>query len=215
MSFEITAYMAVQSVSALVSLFAAVVAWRRRGAPDGPLFALMMTAVTIWTASVSLEEGAAGLASKILFSKISYIGVVSAAPLFMLFSLKYRDRARRIPALAALLWVIPAATLALVATNELHGLIWTSVTPAASPARNLAVYAHEPAWWFFSAYNLLLVLAATGHFGSAAIRTPRVYAREAAVMGAANEERYRTLAATLADLLQKIHSCLEKRGKRD
>ena len=51
MSFEVTAYVCVQSVSALVSLFATAVAWRRRRAPGGLLFALMMTAVTIWTVS--------------------------------------------------------------------------------------------------------------------------------------------------------------------
>ena len=158
MGFEITAYVGVQSVSALVSLFATVVAWRRRRAPGGLLFALMMSAVTIWTVSAVLEEGAAELASKILFSKISDFGQVSAAPLFMLFAMRYHGRARRIPVLAALLWVIPASMLALVATNALHGLTWTSVTPADSLGRDLAVYTHGPAWWFFAAYNLVLAL---------------------------------------------------------
>jgi PAS domain S-box-containing protein len=185
MSFEITAYMAAQSASAIVSLFAALAAWRRRNAPGGLLFALMMAAVSVWTVSVSLEAGVTDLASKILFSKISYLGLVNAAPLFLLFSVIYQRGDWRIPRIAALLWVVPAATLVLTATNELHGLIWASVGWLSPSAGNLAVYAHGPLWWIFSGYNMVLILAATAYVVGAVVRAPPMYARQSAAMVAA------------------------------
>ena len=47
MSFIFTPYMLAQSVGALISIFAAIVAWRRRASPGGRVFALMMTAIAI------------------------------------------------------------------------------------------------------------------------------------------------------------------------
>jgi hypothetical protein len=128
MSFDFTPYVLAQSASALVSLFAAVVAWRRRAAPGGTVFALMMTAVSIWTAAVSLEEGSVGIPAKLLLSKISYLGAVNVAPLFLLFAWNFRhgERQIRLP-VVLLLWVIPAAALGLAATNEWHRLVWISV----------------------------------------------------------------------------------------
>ena len=186
MSFDFTPYMLAQSVGALVSLLAAVVAWRRRSSPGGIVFALMMSAVAIWTFAVSMEEGSVGIPAKVLFSKISYLGAVSAAPLFLLFARSFRhgDRPFRTPSVL-LLWVIPAASFALTVTNEWHGLIWSSVTLAQPPAGNLAVYAHGPAWWLLVAYDFVLVTLATVYVGRAALGAPRVFVRQSAVLLAA------------------------------
>ena len=184
MQFEITAYMAAQFASALVSFFAMLVAWRKRKAPGGLLFALTMTAVTVWTVSATLEAGAVDLPLKILFSKVLFVGVVNVAPLFLLFAVTYHRGEWKVPRIAALLWVVPAAIVVLVATNDLHGLVWTSVTLAAR-ARNAAVYAHGPAWWIASGYDLVLVLTGTTFIVGAALRAPPVYARQSAAMVAA------------------------------
>src|SRR5208283_1181782 len=119
MKFDFTPYVLAQAASALISLSAAVVAWRRRTAPGGTIFALMMTAVSIWTAGVTLEESSVGIPVKIVLSKMSYLGAVNAAPFFLLFAWNFRhgDRAARLP-VVLLLWVIPAAALGLAASNE-------------------------------------------------------------------------------------------------
>jgi PAS domain S-box-containing protein len=186
MSFDFTPYVLAQSASALVSLFAAVVALRRRAAPGGTVFALMMTAVSIWTAAVSLEEGSVGIPAKLLLSKISYLGAVNVAPLFLLFAWNFRhgERQIRLP-VVLLLWVIPAAALGLAATNEWHKLVWISVKLAEPSAGNLAVYEHGPAWWILSAYDFALVIMASAYVGKAAVGAPRVFARQSAVVLAA------------------------------
>jgi PAS domain S-box-containing protein len=185
MSFVVTPYVLAQSASALISVFVAAVAWRRRGAPAGLLFALMMTCVAIWTAAVSLEEAAVGVPMKVLFSKVSYLGAVNVAPLLLLFAWKFRHGDRRFGATVPLLWIVPAGVLALAATNELHGLVWSSVTLDASSPNNLAVYGHGPAWWVLVGYDLLVVIAATVLFGRASFEARRVFARQSAIVIAA------------------------------
>ncbi|MGO9307643.1 MAG: histidine kinase N-terminal 7TM domain-containing protein [Spirochaetia bacterium] len=179
LSFELSPFVLAQSVSALISALTCVVAWRRRIAPGGTTFALMMTAVSIWTAAVALEEGAIGVPSKVLLSKISYVGAVNVAPLFLLFAWKFRRGKSRVrPPILLLLWVIPAAVLGLAFTNDWHRLLWSSVTIAEPAAANLAVYGHGPAFWVLSIYDFVLVMAGTASVGRAVLGAPRVFARQ-------------------------------------
>jgi PAS domain S-box-containing protein len=199
MRIELTPYMLAQAASAIISLFAAVVAWRRRAAPGGTVFALMMTCIAIWTTAVSLEEGMIGVPSKILFAKISYIGAVNVAPLFLLFARHFLRVARRIRSpVVLLLWAIPAAVFGLAVTNEWHGLVWSSVQLAAPPAGNLAVYGHGPAWWIMSLYDFALVMFASGYIGKAALGTPRVFRRQRAIILAAVAVVWAGFAAYIA-----------------
>jgi PAS domain S-box-containing protein len=183
MSFQVTPYVLAQAASALISLLAAIVAWRRRNAPGGTLFALMMTSVFLWTAAVTMEESAVGVPAKLILSKISYFGAVNVAPFFFLFSWRFRHGNRRIRRPAVLLlWAVPAAVLALAVTNELHRLVWSSVSLSPHSAQNLAVYGHGPAWWILTGYSFLLVIAAGAHVGRAAFGAPRIFARQSAVV---------------------------------
>ncbi|MGA2641279.1 MAG: histidine kinase N-terminal 7TM domain-containing protein [Spirochaetia bacterium] len=186
MSLDFTPYVLAQAASALISLLAAVVAWRRRAAPGGTAFALMLTSVSIWTAAVSLEESSVGIPVKIIFSKISYLGAVNVAPFFLLFAWNFRhgDRAARLP-VVLIIWILPAALLGLAVTNEWHGLFWTSVRLAEPSAGNLAVYGHGPAWWILSCYDFALVAIATAWIGSRALGAPRIFARQNGVVLAA------------------------------
>src|SRR5271157_5564608 len=101
MMFVVTPYALAQAASALISILASVIAWRRRKAPGGMAFALMMTAVSFWTAAVALDESVVGVGAKIILSKVSYLGVVNVAPLFLIFALTFGDTPRRVSPLVA------------------------------------------------------------------------------------------------------------------
>ena len=179
MSFEFTPNVLAQSAGALISLFAAIVAWLRRAAPGGTLFALLMTAVSVWSVSAAFEQGSSTASGKLLYSQLSYAGFVQVAPLFFLFAVKYRSAARRIGGVTLLaLWLIPAAVLALAVTNGLHHLVWTGVTIVGSPGNPQAVYGHRIGWWLAAGYHLALVIAATALAGSAALGEHGLFVRE-------------------------------------
>jgi PAS domain S-box-containing protein len=160
--FLATAYSLALGASTAVSAVVGVLAWERRRAPGGAAFAAMMTAVVIWSLGSALETAAVGTALKLQLAKLSYLGTISTAPLFLLFALGYFRPGRRLPPAAmAALWTVPAAGLALAFTAERHGLVWRSLRPSGPPGSNLLVYGHGPAYWILLAHAFLLVLAGT------------------------------------------------------
>jgi PAS domain S-box-containing protein len=122
----------------------------------------MMSAVVIWSLGSALETGAVGTALKLQMSKLSYLGTVNTAPLFLLFALGYFRPGKRLPAAAhVFLWGVPAAALALAAFAERHGLVWRDLRLSGLPGANLLVYGHGPVYWILLAHAFLLVLAGT------------------------------------------------------
>ena len=175
MSFEFMPFVLAQSVSALISFFTCFIVWRRRITPGGTAFALMSTFVTIWATAAALVEGAFR-PSATLPAMISCLGAVSVTPLFLLFAWKLRngDRRMRLP-VVLLLWAVPAATLALAVSRQLH----------------------EPMRWLLSVYDLSMVTVAAAFIGRAALGAPRVFARQSAVLVAGVTLVWAGFAATL------------------
>ena len=162
MSFVLTPFVVALSASAVVSATVAAVAWGRLRFPGRVWFAAMMSAVAFWSAGSALEAAAVGEAAKWLFSKLAYIGTVSAAPLFLLFAIHYGLRDVRVrPGTFAALWLIPVLVLAAAFTNQHHELLWTGMRPGPLPGSNLVLYGHGIVFWVMTGYNLLTVLAGT------------------------------------------------------
>jgi hypothetical protein len=109
-----------------ICIVLAIHAWRRRPAPGAAIFAVMMLAVADWTIGYALELGSANLPLILFWARLEYIGIIAGPVAAMLLALAYTGRTRwltrrRIATLA----IIPAITLLLVWTNDLHGLIWS------------------------------------------------------------------------------------------
>ena len=163
--------------------FLAVYGWRRRRLPGGTPFALAMGALALWALASALELVSPGLSAKILWSKLQYVGVVSVAPLWLVFALEFTRRKQWLTApRALLLWAVPLAVLALVWTNEWHGLVWTRVTLASAAPGAQAIYHHGPAVWVNLAYSYSLLIVGTALMAAAALRMPRHRRLEAALL---------------------------------
>jgi PAS domain S-box-containing protein len=182
MSWPFTPYALVYFLTAAVSAAVAVYAWRRRPVVGAARLAWLMAAGAQWAFALGLELVATDLPAKLFWSKVAYVGTVSAPVLFLLFALQYSGSAW-LPALRyrLLLWVIPAATLLLVATNEWHHLLWTSFTP--SPAgHNILIYGHGP--WFYVAVAYYYFVSAIGAAAiiRSAVRFAHVYRSQSLVL---------------------------------
>jgi diguanylate cyclase (GGDEF)-like protein len=108
--------------------------WRQRDVPGAVGLLALFAAVAWWNAGYALEIATGGLGAKLFWAKAQYPGIVVAPLAVFVFALGYTGRwewltARR---LAALL-VVPAGTIALAWTHELHHLVWSDVgTPVAA-----------------------------------------------------------------------------------
>ncbi len=181
MSFFLTDYAVAQWCSALVVAVVAAVSWRRRRSPGGTAFFLTMVAAFVWAVCEGLEASVVGMAGKLLFSTLAYAGTVNVAPLFLVFAIAYRRGGWRPPWwVLAGMWAIPAATVVLAATNGAHGLVWSALV--AKPGTTIVVYEHGPWWWVALGYYAALALAAAAIIAVTALRTDRIYARQAAIL---------------------------------
>ena len=125
-------------------------------------FLWLCVAVAWWCATSAGHAMAASLATKLLWAKLQYVGVASAAPCWLLFTAEYRGARvfwQRGPGHvggALLLWILPLITVALAATNEWHHTVWSSIVLNAD---GRAVYSHGLWFWVAAAFSYALLAA--------------------------------------------------------
>jgi PAS domain S-box-containing protein len=160
MTWQFPPYLLVLILTVLVTLLMAVAGWRRRTAPGALPFALLMLAVAWWAGWRALEGAAVNEALKLTFGKLEYLGVVSIAPLWLMAALSYCGFERWLTRRNLIwLWAIPVITLALALTNDWHGWLWNSVSPASELSGGNLTY-HRGWWWYLAIvyYYVLLVM---------------------------------------------------------
>lgn len=146
-AFIFTPYAGIYIISFTMCSVVAAAAWMRREAESGLLLFFMMVSASVWCFFGIFEVAAVDWGTKILFSKLEYIGGTTLPVLFLLFVASHVGLGKYITRRnVVLLFIIPAVTLVLAATNEYHNLVWSSF--AAGPeGSNLIMYIHGPWFW--------------------------------------------------------------------
>ena len=176
MNWQFSPYSIILFVSAIASTLTVYLATRQRTAAGGTALVWLMIAISEWSFTAALETASVGVPAKVFFSKVEYLGTVSAPVLYLLFVLEYTRMDNRLtPRRMLLIWLIPAATLILAATNEWHGLVWSSFTPSAN---NLLIYDHGAWFWIFAPYEYLMIAVGMIILVWAFIRFPRQFRRQ-------------------------------------
>jgi PAS domain S-box-containing protein len=183
MRWQSTPYALPLLAAAATSAILAVYAWRRRQAPGATVFMVMMLAVAEWTLGYALELSSADLPSIVLWAKLEYVGIVTGPPAALLLACAYTGRSawltlRR----AALLAIIPVLTVLLVATNDMHGLIWRAVRVDTSSG--YAMLDVDYGAWFavHALFSYLTMLIGMGMMLGAFMRSQRPYRGQAAML---------------------------------
>ena len=162
MEWQLTPAALIYLGAALTGAATALVARRHRHVRGATPLAALMVAASLWALCDAVETAAPEMATKILASKISHIGIQAVAVLFLIFVLRYtrRDAWLTHGRLAAL-WIMPAITVLMVFTNEWHHLIWQSVEIVMLPTGPDTFYVHGLFFWFATAYDYLLLVVGT------------------------------------------------------
>jgi diguanylate cyclase (GGDEF)-like protein/PAS domain S-box-containing protein len=182
MTWVYTPYAAVLHITAAISVGIAVIFSRRRSAPGMDALILLMCAVAEWTFASGMETATVGVAQKIVWAKIEYLGVVAAPTLFLIFTLAYLQM-KRFLAWQYLLAsaVIPLSALIVAWTNEKHGLIWNNFTTSQTQPNTL-IYGHGTGFYVFMAYNYALVLIAMTILVRAWLAAKQPYRRQTGLL---------------------------------
>lgn len=176
-------YAAIQLISAIITLVLAAYIWQKRPQPGATYFSLLMVSTSIWAFAISMEMISPGVATKIFWSKISYIGIINIAPLWLLFALSYTHQDKWLKKqYIVLLWVVPLFILALVLTNEWHGLIWPAVTPISSEPGAMVIYSHGVGVWLSVFYFYSLFITGIILLIQSLIRSPKIYQKQIGIV---------------------------------
>ena len=144
----------------LVALLQLAILWPRRDRPGAIPLILLMVGSGIWVTGELLELGSATLATKILWAKVRYLGIVTIPVAWFMFSCHFGGRRHWLtPRNTVLLNVIPAAALLLVWSNEYHGLIWAKTWIDDSWLVPTMGSQHGLAYYVLVAYTYVLVMA--------------------------------------------------------
>jgi PAS domain-containing protein len=163
------------SISALISLAAALAVINRREVRGGRALGLMLLAAALWAACDAIEVHLDTVAARRLISQIQYFGVVSCAPFFFHAGMELaRLEGRLTRPVLFLVWSIPVITLGMAWTSDWHQLLWTSIE-LPKPPSPFSTYNYG--WWFWvlAVQHYILTLLSTLVLLSARRRVTRAF----------------------------------------
>lgn len=142
----------------IFSLITGIVTFRIRKKYNVFYLSLMAFAISWWAFTVIFESSGMSEYAKILWSKISYPGIVTTPVFYFLFALEYGQFKKWINKKTVLLLLSAAGVIFLFAlTNEFHYLIWPSIE--INPDSYIAVYQHGLVFWIFIAFTYSLLFS--------------------------------------------------------
>jgi PAS domain S-box-containing protein len=137
-------------------------AWSHRSVSGAAALTFLALSAGLWTSGYALEIAGADVWTKVLWSKVQYIGVTTVPLLWLVFCYNYFNQNRLLPLRAvAALGVVPLITLGLVFTAESHDLIWRAYEIDYAGTISYLDVTHGPFFWIYLVYGYFLLLIGT------------------------------------------------------
>ena len=160
LAFDI--YDLLPALALLVAVILIQMSWKYRKSPLGVTLIVLLSALAWWSFAAVLERNSVDLAVKFFWVKMTYFGIVGLPATWLVFALKYTDHEKWLTRRnSTLLFIIPAVTLVMVWTNDIHHLMWNSIWLDTSVYPAVDAVTHG--WWFWvsAAYAYILLLVGT------------------------------------------------------
>ncbi len=175
--------MVLTALAVVLALAESLRAIRRRGVTGAVWLGLLFLASAVYAATTLAEFLVADPATKVLCSKLSYLGIATAPPLWLTFAATYSRRCPGLPRwLATFLWLEAVVTIALVAVNERHHLIWASWRLVTDDPHAQMVYYYGRYAWFHITVSYLTMAAGSVCLILSALSEPPIHRRQAVLM---------------------------------
>ena len=180
---QYTQYIIVSVLAGGLALYVAWYVYRRRKAEGAAYFALFMLAICIWSLANTAEILSQSVDAKLLWGKLTYLGVVSVAPLWILFALRYtHSESPWTRKRSVVFWIVPLVIQILVMTNNLHGLVWSAVVVVQTEPFLLIRYEYSVVTWIAMAYFYALLLAGAIVLLRSVLQSNRLFKLQAVLM---------------------------------
>lgn len=149
-------------ISIGVGFSATLVAWRARAETGATPLAILLGGQVVWSVSLFFQLQATGLASKVFWEELTWIGVVVVPVAWFIFALEFTGRDQYITRRSlAVVSILPVVTVGLALTSQTHDLLYAE-TALVSVQGQVALQREPKAWfWVITGYSYLLGAAGT------------------------------------------------------
>ncbi len=149
-------------ITSVFSALITLVIWRRWRAPGAVPLAVLMGAVAFWSLAYMVSLATTTLAAQLFWANMTFFGIVLVPVSWFTFALFYTDHGdwltrRRL----LLLLIMPLTTLAMVWTNDRHGLFRSEVYLVNTGSFVVLEATLGSFFWVHTAYSYLLLLLGT------------------------------------------------------
>lgn len=151
----------ISAATSIISFTLAIYSWRRRDTQGASWFAGLSLAVG-WMTWCYIFQAATetNLDGYLVFAKLEYVGVSFVPMLWLAFALSFAGRERPLSNTALIgLAVVPLLTIAIVFTNEWHGLFYTQPKFDYKDGAPFFSPDYGAGFWFYVAYAYAIFLA--------------------------------------------------------
>jgi PAS domain S-box-containing protein len=201
MRWNIAAYVIPLFGAAAVALVIALYAWRRRSTVAALPVAWAMISVACWLLGYAFSLASSGIATKVFWTRVEYLGIVLAPLAGLTLALEYTGREEWLPRKKGwFLVILPIITLVMVWTNDLHHLFHERVYLDTTGRFPILTSDAGPWFWVHAAYSYLVLLAAILLLVYALVRAPRAYRGQPFVLVIGLSAPLAANAVYLADL---------------
>lgn len=146
--------------NSIVSVILAVYAFSLKQSKGSLTLGLVALATAVYSFGYGLELASTELAQMLTFNLIQYLAIPFFAPLWLIFSLQIAYRGKPLSRYYALLFVIPAAALALRYTSSLHHLYYIDPHLFYNGSFATLAFGKGPFYHIHVAYILACILSA-------------------------------------------------------
>ncbi len=182
MAWQPSVYLLPLAFAAGVSFVLAAIVGRRSNAL-ARTFAALMVGVGTWALAATLEFAETGVGAQLFWNRVAYAGAVVVPAAWLLLMLEYAGYGEWVTRrTVAALSVEPAVVLALVWTNDAHGLVWRDVSQATVSGVVVMEETFGPGYWLNLGYSYVLVLAGLAFLLGVLLRPNPLYRRQSAVL---------------------------------
>jgi PAS domain S-box-containing protein len=175
-------YVVAVAICALISWAVAAFFWQRREIAAARAVSALMIGAGIWSVGHALALVSAEYEWKVFWARIQYFGVVITPLAWFAFAHSFSGNGALRRRTLALLLVEPLLVVALVWTNETHGLLWHRIEPDTWGEYPVLRTTHGTGFWIHAVYSYLLVLTGMLLFVPALVRQRGEYRLQVGVV---------------------------------
>lgn len=147
---------------AVISLVVGWATWRQRASRSAKILFALSVCVAIWVIGNALELSAIQLSLKTFWARMEYFGIVLIPVFWFLFALNHSQNDRKLSYYQIiLLLVIPATTVIMAFTNDVHHLLWDSVSLGRDGNFTFLVIRYGIWFWVHWMWSYVLITAGT------------------------------------------------------